>query len=146
MAPVEWLLSGPRNDIRGAIRQTEKYSAIFRLAIAGAGPSLAPASLTSAQEAGEAGFNFIVFGDMPYRMPGDLKGMKTLIAIVSTEEPAFSVHVRDVKSGLANCSTDYYLTIRSYFDRFDGAERMFWPPDCRHHRHRGSLRPPGLVD
>lgn len=73
VAPVERLLPGPRNDIRGAIRQTEKYLAIFRLVIAGTGPSLAPASLTSAQEAGEAGFNFIVFGDMPYRMPGDLK-------------------------------------------------------------------------
>jgi len=103
------------------MRQTRRYLAIFWLAIAGAGLSLAPACLSSAQEAGEADFNFIVFGDMPYRMPGDLKRLENLIALVNAEEPAFSVHVGDVKSGLANCSTDYYLTIRSYFDSFDGA-------------------------
>ena len=88
------------------MRQTEKYLAIFRLAIAGAGLSLAPASFSGALEVGEAGFNFVVFGDMPYRMPGDLKRLENLIAVVNAEKPAFSVHVGDVKSGLASCSTD----------------------------------------
>lgn len=103
------------------MRGTAKIVAIFRLAIAGAGLALTPASFACAQEAGKAGFDFIVFGDMPYRTPGDFKRLENLIADVNADEPAFSVHVGDVKSGLVNCSTNYFMTIRSYFDSFDGA-------------------------
>lgn len=65
-------------------------------------------------------FHFVAFGDMPYRTPADFERLENVIAGVNDDKPAFSVHVGDVKSGFSNCSTDYFLTIRNYFDSFDG--------------------------
>ena len=83
-----------------------------------------PAGLALAQSDPEPAdlsvFHFVAFGDMPYRAPADFERLENLIAGVNDDKPAFTVHVGDVKSGLSNCSTDYFLTIRSYFDSFDG--------------------------
>jgi hypothetical protein len=72
------------------------------------------------ESTGPSAFHFVAVGDMPYRVPADFKRLENLIADVNDDKPAFTVHVGDVKNGFLNCSTNYFLTIRGYFDSFDG--------------------------
>ena len=81
------------------------------------GPTLAR---SAPQPTAPSGFHFVAFGDMPYRIPADFERLENLIAGVNQDKPAFTVHVGDIKNGLLNCSTDYFLTIRRFFDSFDG--------------------------
>ncbi|WP_276359415.1 hypothetical protein [Daejeonella sp. H1SJ63] len=63
-------------------------------------------------------FEFIAFGDMPYRLPADYTRFETLIKQVNKEKPAFSVHVGDFKSGSTLCSDEYFNKIHGYFETF----------------------------
>jgi hypothetical protein len=63
-------------------------------------------------------FEFIAFGDMPYRLPDDYARFENLIEKVNKEKPAFSVHVGDFKSGSTVCSDEYFKKIYNYFDSF----------------------------
>ncbi len=73
------------------------------------------AASTSAQN---KKFEFIAFGDMPYRLPGDYARFENLIKAVNREKPAFSVHVGDFKSGSTVCSDEYFNKIFGYFESF----------------------------
>lgn len=63
-------------------------------------------------------FEFIAFGDMPYRLPADYGRFENLIKQVNQEKPAFSVHVGDFKSGSTLCSDEYFHKIHNYFETF----------------------------
>ena len=63
-------------------------------------------------------FEFIAFGDMPYRLPDDYARFENLIKEVNKEKPAFSVHVGDFKSGSTVCSDEYFNKIFNYFESF----------------------------
>jgi len=63
-------------------------------------------------------FEFIAFGDMPYRLPDDYARFENLIKEVNEEKPAFSVHVGDFKSGSTLCSDEYFNKIFGYFESF----------------------------
>ena len=63
-------------------------------------------------------FEFIAFGDMPYRLPADYVRFENLIQQVNQEKPAFSVHVGDFKSGSTLCSDEYFNKIHAYFETF----------------------------
>lgn len=63
-------------------------------------------------------FEFIAFGDMPYRLPADYARFENLIQQVNHEKPAFSVHVGDFKSGSSLCSDEYFNKIHKYFETF----------------------------
>jgi len=63
-------------------------------------------------------FEFIAFGDMPYRLPDDYARFENLIKEVNKEKPAFSVHVGDFKSGSTVCSDEYFNKIFGYFESF----------------------------
>lgn len=63
-------------------------------------------------------FEFIAFGDMPYRLPADYGRFENLIKQVNQEKPAFSVHVGDFKSGSTLCSDEYFNKIHAYFETF----------------------------
>lgn len=63
-------------------------------------------------------FEFIAFGDMPYRLPADYARFENLIQQVNQEKPAFSVHVGDFKSGSSLCSDEYFNKIHAYFETF----------------------------
>jgi len=63
-------------------------------------------------------FEFIAFGDMPYRLPDDYARFENLIEKVNKEKPAFSVHVGDFKSGSTVCSDEYFNKILAYFESF----------------------------
>jgi len=63
-------------------------------------------------------FEFIAFGDMPYRLPNDYERFENLISQINHEKPAFSVHVGDFKSGSTPCSDEYFSKIYNYFGTF----------------------------
>jgi len=63
-------------------------------------------------------FEFIAFGDMPYRIPNDYPRFENLIKQINSEKPAFSVHVGDFKSGSTPCSDEYFKRIYDYFGTF----------------------------
>lgn len=63
-------------------------------------------------------FEFIAFGDMPYRIPNDYPRFENLIKQINSENPAFSVHVGDFKSGASLCSDEYFQRIYDYFGTF----------------------------
>jgi hypothetical protein len=63
-------------------------------------------------------FEFIAFGDMPYRIPNDYPRFENLIKQINSEKPAFSVHVGDFKSGSTPCSDEYFKIIYDYFGTF----------------------------
>ena len=63
-------------------------------------------------------FEFIAFGDMPYRLPDDYARFESLIKQINHEKPAFSVHVGDIKSGSTPCSDEYFSKIYNYFETF----------------------------
>jgi len=63
-------------------------------------------------------FEFIAFGDMPYRIPNDYPRFENLIKQINSENPAFSVHVGDFKSGSTPCSDEYFKIIYDYFGTF----------------------------
>lgn len=63
-------------------------------------------------------FEFIAFGDMPYRIPNDYPRFENLIKQINSEKPAFSVHVGDFKSGSTPCSDEYFKRIYDYFETF----------------------------
>lgn len=94
---------------------------LHALLIGAASIILAPLSslAIAAEREGAGTFEFVAFGDMPYRTPGDFGRLENLIEDINREKPAFTVHVGDIKNGILNCSTDYYLTIREYFEKFE---------------------------
>lgn len=63
-------------------------------------------------------FEFIAFGDMPYRLPDDYERFENLITQINHEKTAFSVHVGDFKSGSTPCSDEYFTKIHDYFETF----------------------------
>jgi hypothetical protein len=65
-------------------------------------------------------FTFFALGDMPYHNPEDLNKFEQLAARINTENPAFTIHVGDIKSGKTPCSDDYYNTILNVFNQFKG--------------------------
>jgi hypothetical protein len=63
-------------------------------------------------------FTIIAFGDMPYVLPDDFSRFENLIKTVNEQDPAFNVHVGDIKSSSTPCSQEYYQKIYNYFDQF----------------------------
>lgn len=63
-------------------------------------------------------FRFFAIGDMPYHLPEDFQRFERLIGAVNQENPAFTVHVGDIKSGGTPCSEEYFLKIHDYFQQF----------------------------
>ena len=62
---------------------------------------------------------FMAIGDIPYHLPEDFARFENLIAEVNTLQPAFTVHIGDIKSGSTECSDAYYSKIKEYFNQFD---------------------------
>jgi hypothetical protein len=53
-------------------------------------------------QTGPNAFTFVAFGDMPYR-DADVAKVDRLIAAINRVQPAFAIHVGDIKSGSAPC-------------------------------------------
>ena len=61
-------------------------------------------------------FEFIAFGDMPYRLPNDYERFENIITQINNQKSVFSVHVGDFKSGSSLCSTEYFEKMHAYFE------------------------------
>lgn len=64
-------------------------------------------------------FHFCALGDMPYYLPADYERFDNVIDAVNAENPVFTVHVGDTKSGGSPCSDEIYLRTLEQFDRFE---------------------------
>lgn len=106
---------------------------LFTVALAAAGPVWAQ------------GFSFVALGDLPYGSAQKaFPAYRRLITAINQAQPAFSVHVGDIKSGGSLCSDAEFASQRQHFDRFD--QPVIYTPgdnewtDC-HRRSNGSYEP-----
>lgn len=68
------------------------------------------------------GFSFVALGDLPYGPPDQSYGpYRALIERVNRLEPAFSIHVGDIKSGSTRCSDEEFSAQLEHFGRYSGA-------------------------
>jgi hypothetical protein len=65
-------------------------------------------------------FIFVVIGDMPYRRKRDLDRFEQLIETVNRLQPAFTVHVGDIKRSKQPCTKQRYKRIHALFNLFTG--------------------------
>lgn len=63
---------------------------------------------------------FIAFGDAPYGLPGDEGRFKLLTDQANQLQPAFAVHIGDIKSGHSSCADATLLNVLGLFARFTG--------------------------
>lgn len=63
-------------------------------------------------------FSFVAFGDMPYRR-ADYPKFEALAGTINAAEPAFSIHVGDIKSGGAPCLDETYFAVSKLFNGFE---------------------------
>lgn len=92
----------------------------------------------------EETFHFCVLGDMPYYLPEDYARFDNVIETVNTENPMFTVHVGDTKSGGSHCSDESVQRTWESFSKF--AHPLIYTPgdnewtDC-HREAAGSMDP-----
>jgi hypothetical protein len=108
-------------------------TALFGAVLAATGPVWAQA------------FSFVALGDLPYgSVQQAYPAYRRLISAINQAQPAFSVHVGDIKSGGSLCSDEEFASQRQHFDRFEQA--VIYTPgdnewtDC-HRRSNGSYEP-----
>ena len=90
------------------------------LALCAVASGVVPSSIVVSSVRAEA-FRFIAVGDMPYRLPQDNVRFDALIDRINALNPAFTVHVGDIKSSGTPCSDAAFARVRQHFDRFAGA-------------------------
>jgi hypothetical protein len=64
-------------------------------------------------------FDFLAIGDIPYHLPEDFDRFETLINDLNQQQPAFTIHIGDIKSGSTPCSDEYFERIHGYFQQFE---------------------------
>ena len=73
-------------------------------------------------------FSFAVIGDVPYG-PAQLAAFPTWVERINAQPGLdLAVHVGDIKNGSSPCTTEYFETIRTQFDRFE-APLLYTPGD-----------------
>jgi hypothetical protein len=60
-------------------------------------------------------FSFVAMGDAPYQLPAGIGQFERLIERINTQQPAFSVHVGDIKSGGTRCDDAHFELIQGLF-------------------------------
>ena len=81
---------------------------------------LLTAALTLLTTAAAAPFKFVALGDMPYKLPDDYARFEALIGEVNRLQPAFTLHVSDIKSGSTPCSDENFQKVKAQFGLFQG--------------------------
>ena len=95
---------------------------------------------------GIGGFDFVVMGDMPYNTKEINRDQhfERLIAAINKLQPAFSIHVGDIKSGSTLCDDATLEKIKAYFMTFQ--QPLVYTPgdnewtDC-HRKSNGPFDP-----
>ena len=100
---------------------------------------------TAATAQAQPAFSFVALGDLPYGSAQKAYGpYRSLIDRINQEDPAFSVHVGDFKSGSTLCSDEEFANQLDHFQRFKGA--VIYTPgdnewtDC-HRSNNGAFDP-----
>lgn len=75
--------------------------------------------LFSCQPQNPSYLEFMAIGDIPYHLPEDFGRFENLIKEINAQQPAFTIHVGDIKSGSTECSDTYFIKIRDYFNQFE---------------------------
>lgn len=68
----------------------------------------------------DAAFSIVALGDMPYG-PAAQTAYERLITRVNAIDPAFTIHVGDIKGGGSDCGDDRFQVERENFARYEGA-------------------------
>ena len=118
-------------------------SLIISLAVLGTGLLWPTAAQTPAAS---EDFAFVVLGDMPYTTPEMDRDQQftRLIATVNQAQPAFSIHVGDIKSGSTRCDDATFDKIKGFFMTFE--QPLVYTPgdnewtDC-HRKSNGPFDP-----
>lgn len=121
---------------------TALVSAALALTAPLTGPALAHAG-TPPGQAKPGHDTFTVIGDLPYGTD-ELAALPGWVDTINASKSDFTVHLGDIKSGSQQCTTSYYETIRSQFDRFT-APLVYTPgdnewTDC-HRTNNGAYNP-----
>jgi hypothetical protein len=66
-----------------------------------------------------APFEFVALGDVPYKTPQDFPKFDRLIEAINAVQPAFSLHVGDIKSSSEPCTDEYFKNMHGRFQRFE---------------------------
>lgn len=77
----------------------------------------APAYATAGDRPGH--LSFAVIGDVPYGA-AEIAAFPGWIQQINAADPAFTIHVGDIKNGSSRCDDAYYRSIRADFDTFTG--------------------------
>lgn len=94
-------------------------------------------------------FEFVAFGDMPYRTPQDFPRFDRLIETINAVKPAFSIHIGDIKSSTEPCTDEYFRSMFGRFQRFE--QPLVYTPgdnewtDC-HRERAGRYNPRERLD
>jgi hypothetical protein len=101
----------------------------LRRALRGAALAAALAAVALPSHAANGAFEFVALGDMPYG-PDAMTGpaYRRLIEQINDENPAFSIHVGDLKDGVTPCTDELFARQHEHFQRFDGP-LVFTPGD-----------------
>ena len=89
-------------------------------------------------------FNFVAIGDVPYTVPDGIAQFDRLIGRINRQQPAFSIHIGDIKNGSSRCDDAHFSLIRKMFDSF--AQPLVYTPgdnewtDC-HRSNNGGYDP-----
>ncbi|AEL28780.1 metallophosphoesterase [Cyclobacterium marinum] len=75
--------------------------------------------LCSCKNENSDSFHFMAIGDLPYHLPDDFERFERMIQQINDVNPAFTLHVGDIKSGKVPCSDEYYEKIKNYFNAFE---------------------------
>jgi hypothetical protein len=124
------------------IRLPRLLCAALALALASTFPGAGPRAQTPAPV--EPPFEFVAFGDMPYRLPQDFPKFDRLLDAINAVKPAFSIHVGDIKASAEPCTDEYFRAMVQRFQRLD--QPMVFTPgdnewtDC--HRERAGRYDP----
>lgn len=75
-----------------------------------------------AESPASAPLTFVAIGDMPYHAD-DVPKLHALLQRIEAAQPAFVVHVGDIKNGLARCSVSNY---QAFLDTMNTLQRTPW--------------------
>ncbi|WEK34121.1 MAG: hypothetical protein P0Y53_16660 [Candidatus Pseudobacter hemicellulosilyticus] len=76
--------------------------------------------LTGSSQGQQQPISFIACGDMPYNNPADIIRFRRLTQQINAFQPAFAIHVGDIKNGATPCTTTYMDSIKNLFMQFEG--------------------------
>lgn len=89
-------------------------------------------------------FSFVAIGDAPYQMPAGVAQVERLITRINRQQPAFTIHIGDIKNGSSRCDDSHFELIRGMFATF--AQPLVYTPgdndwtDC-HRDNNGGYDP-----